>query len=415
MKARSRIFSILLCLFSICSSAHMNQFSYQRELKGIEHQWHRIILPDEIFRRLNPVMSDIRIYGITSGKDTVEAPYFIRSLSGSDSVYNVNFRLLNSSAFNENGYYFTFEVPVLNPVNQINLKFKQQNFDWRIELEGSQDQQELFTVLKDYRIMSIHNAITDFQFTQLLFPDSKYRYLRLSINAKEKPELTEAGIIRKTVAARTLKSFPLISINRAENKELNSTEIGIELLKPVPVSIIAIQVNEEFDYYRPLTIEYLADSFETEKGWQYNYVHLYSGTLNSVNLQPFEFPGTILKKLRIRIENHQNQVLKIDSILVQGFVHELIARFTVPGSYFLTYGNKKIAGPAYDIERFRDNIPVNLTTLNLGNEIVLAKRYSGTGKPFFQNNGWLWALLIVIIWLLGWFTFSMIRKRQHSE
>ena len=99
--------------------------------------------------------------------------------------------MLNTS-YNDKGYYYTFEVPAKEPINQINLNFNQQNFDWKLKLEGSQKQQEWFTVIEDYRILSIKNKLTDFQFTNVSFPNSSYRFFRLVIASDIKPELQDA-------------------------------------------------------------------------------------------------------------------------------------------------------------------------------------------------------------------------------
>ena len=90
---------------------------------------------------------------------------------------------------------------------------------------------------------------------------------------------------------------------------------------------------------------------------------------------------------------------------------ELIARFTDDATYFLTYGNKKAVRPHYDIERFADNIPEVLTTLELGSELRIEKEEGRLTEPLFKSKKWLWAIMTVIILLLGWFSVKMISKK----
>ena len=92
----------------------------------------------------------------------------------------VDFKLLNTTN-NEQGYYFTMEVPTEEPVNELKLNFKQDNFDWLLSLEGSQNQQEWFRIVDDYRILSIKNPETNYQFTKVTFPNTKYRFFRFQI------------------------------------------------------------------------------------------------------------------------------------------------------------------------------------------------------------------------------------------
>jgi hypothetical protein len=405
----------LVCLFLLACSfsfGQINEYSYKRELKGISDQWHKITLPDEVFGKTAQDLSDIRIYGITSENDTIEAPYLLKLVNKkTSSSKEVVFKSLNAS-HNEKGYYFTFEIPTTEPINKIKLDFSQKNFDWRIKLEGSQDQNDWFTIAENYRILSINNGNTDFQFTELTFPSSKYRFFRLLIKSKEKPYLTVARIEKNEVTEGEFRNYRIKEYDIKENRKTRQTEIDIELQLPVPISHLKINVSDTFDYYRPVTIKYLADSFNTEQGWKYNYRTLTSGTLNSIKKNGFNFSSTTVQKLKILIHNQANQPLNIDKVQVKGFEHELVARFTEQATYFLTYGNKTAANPKYDIDHFPVKIPKSLATLKLGEELSIEKEEPKVTEPLFENKTWLWIVMSFIILLLGWFSVKMIRKNN---
>jgi hypothetical protein len=408
MKLKIRIFAFLL--FS-CSFLYgqMEQYTYKRELKNVSGQWHRIMLPGEIFAKTSQDLNDIRIFGITPDNDTIEVPYILRLSTDNISQKEVAYKTLNAS-HNDKGHYFTFEVPANEPVNQIELEFRQLNFDWLVTLEGSQNQGEWVTVLEDYRILSIKNELTDFQFTTLAFPESKYRYFRLLIDSKENPELIKAGIAQYETSEGKFIEYPIRRIRTTENKKAKQTETDIELQMPVRASRIRIVVSDKIDYYRPLSIKYLSDSIKTEQGWKYIYSTLTSGTLNSIEKNEFEFNSTTVQKLKIFIQNQDNQSLTIDTIEVKGYVHELVARFADKATYFLAYGNTNAELPQYDIDRFTENIPVSLTSLEPGNEMIIEKEEVPVTDPLFKNKNWLWTILVVIILLLGWFSVRMMRK-----
>jgi hypothetical protein len=124
----------------------------------------------------------------------------------------------------------------------------------------------------------------------------------------------------------------------------------------------------------------------------------------------FNLQNKLLKNLRIVIDNQNNQPLQIDSITVKGYHHQLIARFQPEAKYNLFYGNKNAFKPEYDIERFANKIPENLTQLQLGDEISNFKEKPNQ-QPLFMNEVWLWLVMGVIIVVLGWFTFGMMRKK----
>jgi len=407
MKVNVKILVLMFLCFS--SYGKMQEYNYKQELKGVSEQWHNIVLPNNVFGKVTQNLADIRIFGILTNNDTIEFPYLLRLKK--EKVFNkeVAFKMLNSS-YNQKGYYFTFEVSATEPINQIKLKFKQQNFDWRLKLEGSQNQKEWFTVAEDYRILSIRNETINFQFTNLALPNLKYRYFRMLIDSKEKPDLEVASIAKYEITEGTYKNYAIKKRTSKINKQNKQTEIDIELKLPAAVSNIKIDVANTFDFYRPITIKYVADSLKTDKGWKYNYRTLTSGTLNSIGKNEFKFKSTTLQKLKIIVYNADNQSLSFDSIKIKGYVHELVARFTEPAAtYFLTYGNSKAKTPNYDIDRFAHKIPTQLKTIKLGEEITIEKEAVAVTAPLFKNKNWLWLIMAVIIVLLGWFSVKMMR------
>lgn len=400
---------LLLCISVITSYGQMEEYKYKSELKGITETWHKLVLPDALFGKVSADLSDIRIYGITDQNDTIEAPYLLHLTKRKEIQKEVEFKKINDS-HKDKGSYFTFEIPESEPINQLKVEFEQQNFDWKIKLEGSQDQIEWYTIVDNYRIVSIKNKSTDFQFTKLLFPTSKYRYFRLHLKSKEKPELKSARILEHEITAGSYQEYTINKWKTKENKKSKQTEIELELKSPVPLSLIQINVSDTFDYYRPVTIKYLVDNFKTEKAWKHNYATLTSGTLNSMEKNEFSFNSTSAQKLKIIIHNQDNQALSIDSIHLKGYIHELFARFTEEADYYLTYGNPKASTPQYDLERFTDNIPKTLSPLEVGKESSIIQNEVPKTEPLFKNKIWLWILMAVIITTLAWFSIKMIKS-----
>ena len=398
---------LMLCSFSY---GQIEKYNYKRELKNITDQWHKVVLPNEIFGKVSSDISDIRIFGITANNDTIEAPYILRLASEKISSKDIDFNLINKSQ-NEKGYYFTFEIPSENLINEIKLDFNDQNFDWQLKLEGSQNQQKWFTIVDDYRILSIKNGLTDYKFTKIFFPKSKYRFFRILIKNKKKPNLKTAKIALHEITKGEFIDYKIIATKIDKKKQNKKTVIDIDLKSTIPVSYLKICIQDTIDYYRSVTIKYLTDSFNTEQGWKYNYRILTSGTLNSIEKNEFKFNSTILQKLKIVINNHDNEPLTIDSFKVKGNVHELAVRFSEPATYYLTYGNSKIGKPHYDINRFTDKIPDTLTAVELGIEQKIKKEDLSETNTLFKNKIWLWAIMVIIILLLGLFTVKMIREK----
>lgn len=401
---------VFLILCSIVSVAQMQQFHFKRELSGINNQWHKIILPTDIYKNINNNLSDIRIYGITVN-DTIEAPYLLKLKEDKAIDKKVDFNIINRVTSN-NALFFTFEVPAAEPINLIHLNFEQDNFEWRISLEGSNDQNEWFTILADYRILSIKNELTDFKFTDLKFPTAKYRYLKIKFQPNQKPNLVSVSLVLKDQVQGEFNAHQS-SMKLTEEKTKKQTHLDIELPEIVPVSFLKIFVEDTFDFFRPVVIQYLSDSVSTEKGMLYTYTDLYSGTLNSFSNE-FRFTNTITKKLRVIISNLDNMPLRIKEVEVKGTRYEIFTRITETATYYLVYGNASASFPKYDLSHFENKLPEDASVLSIGTEQKIIKADKKSAQPFFKKE-WLWAIMILIILLLGGFSFKMIKHKQRDE
>lgn len=400
----------IVFLSSTVSFAQWQEFSYQRKIEGVNSQWHSLQLPKEIYGKLLPSLNDLRIMGITKTGDTSEVPYLVYEKEDKITNKRVEFTQLNSSK-NAQGYYFTFEIPTMESINEIELNFDQDNFDWKLTLEGSQNQNEWFTVTENYRILSVKNESTHFEFTTVKFPEAKFRYVRIRIESEIQPKLILASIFKKEKEKGNYENYEVVRMAVIENKEFKQTEINVEMDWEVPINEIGIQIKDSLDYFRPVTIEYLVDSFETEKGWKYNYRSLTSGNVNSWEENIFTIGKTNLKNIRIIIQNGDNQSLSISSVSVRGYVTQLKARFGGAQSYYLIYGNNRVSRPNYDLNRFSANIPNELEQVQLSTETVIEKKEIEKVAPIFENKLWLWAVIIGLIAIMGGFTLKMMNKK----
>lgn len=414
MKSKTTLYILLLHLCSCFLFAQIEQYNFKQQLDGISSEWHKVILPNSIFSKIAADFSDIRIFGITVNKDTIEVPYILKLDKGETTSDPLTFKIINKTR-RANLHFFTFELSANKSINKILLDFEQQNFQWQIKLEGSQDQKEWYTILEDYRILSIKNEFTNYQYTNVNFPNSKYRFLRLVVDSDEKPILTGVKLALKTTTAGTYRNYPVKYLSSAEDKKNKQTIIDLHLESAVPISRLKFDISENFDFYRRLTVQYLADSFETQKGWKYNYRTLTSGTLSSIEENEFEFSSITAQKFKIIIYNHDNAPLAINSIEAKGFLHTLIARFPEPANFFLVYGNKSVKRPVYDIARFSAKIPLNIQSLLLGDIHTIEHHEFPGPDPLFENMTWLWLIMILIIFVLGWFSLKMINKNSASQ
>ncbi|MCB0630772.1 MAG: DUF3999 family protein [Saprospiraceae bacterium] len=388
-------------------TAQWDHYQFERPLSGVDQQWHRIALPNELFRHLRLNYADLRIMGISPEGDTIEAPYLLQIPEDRVAVEKTAFRLLNPGTKGKE-YFVTLEQLSPQITNRIQLNFANKNFDWHLKLEGSQDQKEWFTLLDNYRILNIENEASDYTFSTIHFRESKYPYYRIVLPATEGIKLLSATSSHNVRKQEAYQEYRIINQQQTENKEDRRSELEIDLAWPIPVSAIRLEVDADFDYYRPISIQTLTDSTITETDTIYHFEEIHQDVLSSLEDPIFYFPAVRTHSLKVVIHNHDNTPLTISKLQVLGWPPSLIARFTEPADYVLRYGWPDARPPRYDLANFADKIPEKMSTLELGTEVQLL--VPGLEKePLLSNKWWLWGILIVAVAVLGWFAMRMLR------
>jgi hypothetical protein len=411
MRTLSR-FSLLLFLFvSVGAYTQHYQYRYKRDILEKCELWNQIDLPDDLFGKVSKNLSDIRIYGITSSGDSIEVPYLLKYPEKVMEKEEISIGIINVSN-NAEGFFYTFDMKTIEPINQMDLQLNLDNFDFKLKLEGSNDQLKWYTLMDNYRILSIKNEAANFTFSRVNFPDSKYRYFRLMVYGAKNPELISAKIFHTNEVRMDDKTLDQSAFMVKQGKLYGETELEVVFRHARPVSSLQFFIADKFDYFRGCSIMALVDSVKTDKGWFDNYILLTSASLSSASDNVILFNSTITRKLKVIVHNLDNQPLRIDSVTAKGHVYSLQARFPHPGQYFICYGNSSSPEPKYDLYKFRNSIPNVMPILTLGKEQLLDTAASKPNNPFFINKAWLWGTLVILVLLLGWFSFSMISKNH---
>lgn len=404
--------SALLFTFLIFNcQGQIDSFEYRTPILEASEGWNAINLPLDVFAKTTNNLNDIRIYQkSTNNVESIEQPYIL-DIEKSEEKQEVQKPKIINSTFRNNLYSYTIELTNKMSLNNILLEFQNTNFDWYIHLEGSMDQNSWSTIVKDYRIVSIVKGEINFSLTDISIPESKFNFYKVTFTADQKPILKNVTIQKKTLTQSKFNLYPIKKVKHDENEKSKTSIIELDLGQRLPVAQLRFSTDYQNDFYRPFKIEGVIDSFETDKGWKYNYELLYKGSINSFSKDVFSFENRIANKLKITIYNFDNQPLSFSNYEVKGPNYRLIARLDDPNNMFLAYGNKNIARPYYDISYFEDKIPENLNLIKLGPTVHYPKS-SKVSDPLFKNKWWLWGLMILVILLLGTFTIKMLREEK---
>lgn len=392
------------------------KISYKRKINAKQNSWNYFRIPDNLYEKAEPSLADLRIYRIRQ-KDSLEVPYLISGIWGTEAQMDEYFEILNKTK-TDKGYYFTLQrEDNQSEISEINLSFDNKNFDWRIDLEGSNDQKEWFGILENYRVLSIQNSKTDFSFENLIFEKTRYKYYRILVKTNEKPLLSEAAFQNDDVLKYQKFNVHKIQNFKVKNDKKSKTSTAVFSLKnSLPIHSFRIKVENKNDFYRPISI-YAIDTIATEKGKLAEYSGIADGTLSSLKGADLKsYKEVLAKQMMIVIDNGDNPPLKISEIEVKTYENGIVFKAEKSGDYILTYGNQQIIDrPNYDIETFEEKISrEKKDTVSLSNEMIV-KQADNRSKPLMESDYWLSGIMIVLILFLGYFSYKMIAKKSESE
>ncbi|MBC8042596.1 MAG: hypothetical protein IAF08_04045 [Rhizobacter sp.] len=403
-------------------------YRYQRAVSGLSgaQGYRQISLPPEVVAKLSLTLGDVRLYE-TSGDVKTEVPYLLEAAETAAVRGEVAFEIMNKS-YSGAACFVTLRQRTRKTVNEIVLEFGEDNFDRYLTLEGSLDGAKWLTVAERLRVVSIRNAFVSYTYTTLNFTPSDYPYFRLKI-PELKPERVNfrgATVSNFQSPQTSLDTLPVASWKVGTLAKTQQTEVLITLGTlgtlgtMYAVSRIELSFKKGKDFYRTVEASYKTQSAETAKmenlrpELKRDFWQSLTGTIFS-SLEPsvIDAPDVRATALRVLINDRDNKPLEITGVRVLAVPQRLIAEFAPQKNYTLHYGKPGDRKPSYDLVYFKDSIPANLASLALGTEEMITQPASQPSQ--LESKWWLWAVMGVIIIVIGLFSFQMLRSTGPAQ
>lgn len=396
-----RILSICLFLLLLSTFAKA-QFRYERKIGEVTSDgWHAVPIAAPILAKLNSSFSDIRIYS----SDGTEAPFLLRTSHDETTIQEVALETYNVSK-KGNDLYFTIKLANQEAINHATLNFEEENYDTYVTIEGSNDEKEWFAIDREQRIISVADNHIRYTSNTIYWPPSRFGHLRFKVAAAK---LLTLSSVNFSLTSKKSGVFRIVNHTINSSTKNKITELKTVFNSTEYLSKLTIEPEPNQKFYRSYQIETLTDSFKTEKGWQPNYTTLQSGVISSFKQDTILFEPMLCSNLRVLIFNEDNPPIKVKSITTWSPEVSLVANLK-KGSYAIKYANDKIGMANYDVAHFENEIPIELPKLTIGEEEVLVATENHVEQAWFKNKNWLWAIMLGIVGLLGFFTVRMLRK-----
>lgn len=404
-------FSALLLLIPAMVYGQMQSYAYKRTIDSVTHKgWYALPLDADILARTEIDLRDIRIFEL-SNSDTVETPFLIEPLTAKSETVEIPFTPVNKS-YDANTFYVTLSQDGKKTVNTIRLDFAEENFDWTVKLEGSFDQKQWQIVKENVRITRINNAYVNYSYTDLHFEPANFDFFRVSVNAG--PQSKRLRFLSAVVS--DIKDEPgrygEIAVKEQsvkEKKKEKRTDVNILLDGRQRITRVFFDVVHEKDFYRTFRLYYLIDEITTPKGEHENWGLLTSGVLSSLEKPEYSFEPVKTKKLKLEVMNQNDRPLTFKTAAVSTALSQLVAELSPDNDYALVYGKSTDAAPQYDLVHFKERIPAEKRSAKLSREMSIYQPTERKAEPWFLNTWWIWGAMIVVMLLLGYVSWKMIK------
>jgi hypothetical protein len=304
-------------------------------------------------------------------------------------------------------------------ITNLIISIKNTSANRKAILSGGDDQNNWFTITDSIRLQP--EASEDKLILKIPFPSVNYSYFKVAIfNGKNDPY---------NIIGVATEGHPIQENTFEQRKFITNPGLHFSQKDTGGFSLITIKNQDNF-HFNKLKLSISSPHFYNRRARLYSKFNglplntlFYNSPveeyiISSGNTGEFDTPWMKDSVLYFLIENKDNPPLNVDNIITQQISKELIAYLEKGKQYKLLFDDPFASAPDYDLQKFRDRIPDTIDNLKTG-PISPFTKGSINDKSAQKNfwHSWMWPVIIFVLLLLGYFTFSLtkdIKKKNNS-
>jgi hypothetical protein len=365
----------------------------------------------ETYNHSKEDLSDLRVVD-DNGK---EVPYKLEILESTKELKRFEPRLYNLSNIpNEYTEFYLDMGENIEMINKLHMVTPDKNFRRKVEILGSDDNKRWFKIRDDAHIFNFHTDDYMAALTDLNFPDTKRRYLKIIIwNKQEKPlEIERCWVYQEEVTKAQKEEYPFKIASRIENEEKKRTEIILDVVyNNIPRDEITLDFASP-GYYRSVCVSASTDA----ENWR----NLGSGVIYRFNKENknnvISLGETRERYLKILIYNQDDAPLKIDNISIKGNQQLIYFPAEKDKRYYLFYGNPDAIKPIYEFVKLLPHTESKKSVMvQLGKEQV-NEDFSRVEEVLEEDQQFIiWPMVAFVVVALGFLIMKSIKRIKGKE
>jgi len=437
-----RILAIVVLLVGIVSNVFaldLTKWKFQAEVTVEDGtgEYGRMILTPGIYDAARLDLADIRLLDARGE----QVPYVVAKPKDIMDRFKYGPAIINRSTNSDGAAMVTLEFGRKVVKNSIEVKSGGNNFRRAVKIEGSNDNVEFFTIVRQAYVFAIDYRTS---FEQIDLPVNDYRYLRITV----KPMATEekSPVIDEVRAFKVEKKFAqrqpvqMLQMEHSEDEKSNSSIYVYELaFRRLPVSEIELDFGDDA-FYRYVTVEgrdtatrkVKVDSEdnrqrfkEVEVMWErvisdtiYRYTDA-DGKKREKLILRIPSGRRVYRYLKIAIRNYDDRPLTVKSASAKMIAHNIVFAAQDDTAATLYVGAESASRPRYDLEqRLNQPLQVKAKVAKLG--VITDNPLFGQAedKPLAwteKHKVLLWIIMGAVVVVLGGFILKSFKSIQTKE
>lgn len=406
---------IFFIILTTTGSIYGQEFTAEAKLQSVEADgFYRIDVTPAMSAYTNAAFSNIRIYN----QQKTEVPYLFQEEA--IQYYSTQFKpyeIVEKKQVKNCCTLLTLKNLVSLPINNISLSIKNAEVSKQATLMGSDDRQNWFALKQHFLLHTINNPDNTMVVKIVDFPLSNYTFYKLEIDDSSSAPLNilSAGYYEQQTEEGKYTTIDDLKIKATDSMQRKQTFIRISLDTIMTIDRVKIAMTGQPYFLRRASLYSLQYSTNRkgEQGsffqWEYD-MELSSKQTTILNVNELRS-----KELLVIIDNEDNPPLKLESALLLQRSRYLVAWLKKGEKYVLKTGAASMSLPSYDLANFQENIPKQLTQVQLGEFTVFAKQGAKTSTTIFTNRMIIWVAIIFVVALLGFMSVKLIRETNASK
>lgn len=390
----------------------MNSYGQQYQWKSAievvnEDGFYKVDLQPTVLSKLQPSFADIKI----KGQEGKEVPYFLEKepFSVDKRVFKA-YKIIKKQRWKNGATVLVVENKEKDNINNIQLQIKNFDVTKRLELSGSDNKNDWYTIKENYFFYAANGGKTTSEIKSLHFPYTDYRYYRIVIyDVYSMPiNVLKIGYYDTYQELGKFKKLPKLQLSQFDSAETKQTYVKVVFDDTPYWDKLTLKVTKPTYFFRNATI---CIQKQDKKG-RFYYERINRLTLNSNEELTFYHTDFPHQEFYIVIENEDNPPLEGIQIEAYQLNRYLVAHLEKQNNYQLVFGNDQVRNkPNYDIAHFKNKVGEDIPLLKTAAifKIMASKKEKIAGSAL-----WIWLSIGFVVILLGYISYKMINEMEKK-